>query len=67
MPTKEPSSLNMSMKMWKNSVEAWDLISTRLLGQVLIQIFTHTHSHPYTYTSVAHDFSHLVSLFPFGH
>lgn len=51
MPTKERLSLNISMKMWKNCVEAWNLTSTRLLDLVLIQILiTYTHSHPCTYT-----------------
>lgn len=29
MPTKERSPLNIFMKIWKNSVEAWNLTSTR--------------------------------------
>lgn len=70
MLTKEPSSsLKISMKMWENSVDAWKLTSTRSLGRVLIQIFTHTLSYPYMYTlqKLTILFINFVSFVPFGH
>lgn len=50
MPTKEPSSLTMSMKMWKEC-RGTELDKYKVTGPSFnTDIYTHTHLHPYTYT-----------------
>lgn len=66
MPTKEQSFLNMSMKMWKNSV-GMELDKYKVLDLVLIQICIYTHIHTPTHIHFSnydssHSFSFISSL-----